>query len=433
MQIGYSWVRIPLPPLLREVQLASSEQTPLGADEERSVMNLRIICIVLACGILSTVVEAQETQTLILKDGRRLTGTVTKTPNGYRLDSRIASMTFRDDEVAAVEDALTTEDEYTQRAKALQDDDADGHYDLAEWAYRQNLREEARRHLQIALKINPNHIKAKALLSQLGDSEQTSQPMPGTQRIDTISTEWLIGEDDIQRIRLEELTPSDRVTVRLQNDVVNRFIDMMQGREDFKQPRAAERFRSLRPIQKTHYMLEKIDPDNRSIKDDIIITSDPRFMVDFRRHVWPMIANNCAAAACHGGAEVRGGLKLFNIPVSNERVDYTNYILLDGFMSKGRKMIDRGNPETSLLLSFALPEGQGQFRHPVKIPPMFPNRRAGGYTRIQAWITSLHTAHPDYRLEYKPPFGMKLQWRSHDLLPPVSSEPTTQGADDLLP
>ncbi|NLW87174.1 MAG: hypothetical protein GXY38_09910 [Planctomycetes bacterium] len=392
-------------------------------------MNLKVFCLVLASLIFTTALEAQEKKTLVLKDGRRVTGIVTKIPGGYQVEGRIAVTTHLDDEVASIEDAaLTPEEEYAQKLEKLDTASADAQYELAEWAYKNNLREHARRHLREALRIDPDHIKAKALLAQV--EAQRPQGQDGTQGTAAdadFRQEWLIDQQDIERVRLEELRPGDKVTVRLQNNVINRFVEMMDGTDEFKKPRAAEQFRGLPPIRQVHYMLDKLDSDNTSIKDDIVVTSDPKFMIDFRQRIWPLVASTCGASACHGGSEVRGGLRLFVSGVSSERIDYTNFVILDGFVSQGRRMIDRANPEMSLLVSYALPEGQGKFRHPVKINPAF-SRTSPSYHMLLSWIKDLRTIHPDYRLQYKPPFGMKIQWRSEGLLPPVSAPATGEGA-----
>ena len=177
------------------------------------------------------------------------------------------------------------------------------------------------------------------------------------------------------------------------------------------------------------YILYKIDPYNTAIKDDIIIKTDPRFMIEFRSRIWPIVAKHCAAAQCHGGDKPKGGLKLFNIPGKNEKVDYTNFLILDMFASGGKRMLDRDHSDLSLLLQYGLPPEQSRFDHPVKITPPFRSRKDPVYRRVLSWINSLSgPLHPNYRTTYKPPFKLKTAAGG---LPPLPPE-TTQPAKDIF-
>ncbi|MCD6303865.1 MAG: hypothetical protein J7M21_02765, partial [Planctomycetes bacterium] len=93
----------------------------------------------------------------------------------------------------------------------------------------------------------------------------------------------------------------------------------------------------------------------------------------------------------------------------NDRVAYTNFLILDSFHKPGGlRMIRRDNPEESLLLQYALPRNIARYRHPEKIRSAFRSRNDPGYRLTLQWIRSLKgPLHPDYRIKYLPPNVMK--------------------------
>ena len=110
-------------------------------------------------------------------------------------------------------------------------------------------------------------------------------------------------------------------------------------------------------------------------------------------------------------------MKLFRTTGRDEKTDYTNFVILDGMTSRdGRyRVIDRQNPDKSLLLQYGLMPELAEARHPEKLrQPIFLNKSSPSYRHVLNWIqTSLRgPKHPNYRLEYSPPLGMKLNFMS---------------------
>jgi len=395
---------------------------------------LKAAAMLLVCAALAV---AQQ-QTLVLRDGRRITGEVTPTEEGYRVKMEFGEMTYPHDEVVEVISTLSPGDEYQRRLTQIDQSDPNALADLGEWAIGKNLSDLARENFEKALEIDPDHQKAQLLLRQVELLEKSipgAEPPAGAEESAEeqaqISADWLIGPDDINRIRLEELAPRDNVRMEFRGDVLERFVQMMRDQAEFREnPRFDRIFYRWPAVQKVMYMLPHIERTNPSMKDDIRVLGDPRTLAEFRRRVWPVISAGCASAGCHGGAEPAGGLKLFNVRRWGENVDYTNFVILDGLEVKGEnpRLLDRANVEDSLLLQYGLPADQAKFRHPTPLlRPMYTSRNAPGYRLIRNWISSLKgPAHPNYRLEYKPPLGMKLQFGTSALpqAPPQAQPPT---------
>ena len=400
---------------------------------------LRKLAFAVLCLTLFAVGLAQ-IRVIKLKSGAEFKGEVEPTPDGKAYEIRMPSggvITISKDQVLSIESVVTGSQEFQGRLAKIDPNNPDERFALAEWATANGLLDEALAQLQEALKLDKDHIRSTLLLKQvqrrIADRQaktglRPSRPSrPSTGPRDTgytpdaidLDLNWLVGRDDIARIRLEELRPTDRVPIKFKNNLLNRFIQMMEGRKDFKQPGFANVFRSYPNVTKAIYILKNIDRNNSTIKDDIIIRRDPQFMADFKNKVWPVVAQNCANTNCHGGDIALGGLKLFKYMLRNERLDYTNFLILDTFeLPGGRKMINRNDPESSLLVQFGLPLEMARYKHPIDIPVIFSNRDAVNFKRVVDWISSLRRPlHPNYRIKWRPPFGMNLNLSGRTMLP----------------
>ncbi len=394
-----------------------------------------------------------------LKTGQTLEGEVTpiKDKTGYQIKTKLgAVVVIPADQVESIEDLVRPEDEFDKRLGRIDPKSPEARYTLAEWAMKNGLLTRARRQLLEALKLKADYIEAALLLRQVEARIRaaTTKPArpgerpwtPGTEAPGgpTLRSEWLLTNDDIHNIRLEELRATDRVTIRFRNDLLDRFIAMMEGRKEFKQAGYADRFRALSPVGKAVYILDNIGYEQTGIKDDIIVRTDPSFMVKFRSAVFPAVGRYCAAPHCHGGSKPVGGLKLFGVRVRSANVDYTNCVILDTYTQRGWRMVNRNDADLSLLLQFALPAEQAEKRHPkvdrdgkaIRVNPMFTSRKSPLYKRMVQWIESLKgPLHPDYRLKWRPPLGMKLDLTGRPSLPspPEESQPEDQRTDEPAP
>jgi len=378
------------------------------------------IAVVLALGCLFFALGAfAKPQVVVTRDGREIVGEVTRLGDAYQIQMKttagLATVSVPADQVVSVKDYVDPKSEYEERLAKIDPNSARDHLDLGRWAYDKELYEIARKECEAALKINKDLETASLVLrlveAKLRQPPPTGTTKPGTTGESGIQPEWLLSDDDISHIRLEELKRSDVVQVQFRNRLLDRFLEGMKGKGAFADdPQAKDKFMALSPMRKMLFILENTDRDDSATKDDIVIKSDPRFMVTFRDRVWPIVSRSCGSLNCHGGAKGEGGFKVFNISGKNEKVDYTNYVLIDGFVDKdGRRMLSRDDPESSLLLQYSLPANLAQVRHSTKIDPVFNSRDAVGYKAIYDWIDSLaKPRHPNYRLHYKPPFGLKL-------------------------
>jgi len=396
--------------------------------------------IVLVLCLLVTTAGIAQTKLVKLRDGRKLEGEVTRVDGEYVIQTRFGTVRIAARDVVSITESVTPQDEYKQRLAKIDPQSASDHYELGKWALDKGMLKTARDELKKAVALQPDFERASLLLRQVearilesaGPETPETQETPATDVTAAggtgINPKMLLSQEDIYRIRVEELRRRDFVRVEFTNDVLKRFIERMSGREEFRQPRAKERFMALSPVAKVAYILENTTRGDSSIRDDILIKTDPRALAEFRRRVWPIVANSCGAPQCHGGDKTNGGFRLINTRARNESIDYTNFLLIDGVVAKGRRMIERDRVSRSLLLEFALPAEQARYKHPVKLQPApFTSRNDVRYVRVLEWLGTLDgPQHPNYRLRWKPPFGLKLDFTGKVELPPpapVSTQP----------
>jgi len=312
------------------------------------------------------------------------------------------------------EDPAKLREEYFKRRAAIRANDVKGYLRLGKWAYEKKLLREAKIVLTKALKLNPQLVEAATLLNKI-DTAITA----GDVSTAGVQDKYLLSVADIYKVRLEEFNQKgDFVRVKYRNRVLQRFVAAMSGRDEFKDNmRFGEKFMGYTPIEKLKYILNPerdIAPETLNVlKKDILIETDPVFMKTFRSKIWPVVRQNCATMACHGAPEGVGKVKLFNVPARDGKIAYTNFIILAGTSGKNNgRTLDRDTPHESLLLEYLLPKSQAKRPHPATkkaIRNLFKNREQPAYKFIHDWISSLSTpGYPDYHLEYKPPFGMKL-------------------------
>ncbi len=396
-----------------------------------------VVCLLLAGMSIAA------TKTVKLKGGGEITGEVVKTEDGYEIKTASGIVvTKKFDEVESVEDVASSESEYEKRLSKIDKDDPEERFKLASWAFDRRMYKVALKEAGETLKLKKDHEGATLLQSLAkdrlkedadnGDGEDDDPNATSTNKALAAVEKLLIPEEDIYRVRLRELRTGyddnrleirENVRIQMKNDVVERFIDAYQNQGIFRESRNADRrFRRLSNRRKTEYMLQVLPEDSRLL-DDIYIMNDPRFMDDFKRLVMPLVRNMAPQAFVKNS---KSELKLINVNSRNPRVPYTNFVLLAGFVDNGKRMIDRTDPEMSLLLQWGLPAKVAKIKNPDEgVAPVFRSTSDPKYRRVFKWIESLRAPEPDYNLKWDVPEGYKVVLGSAALPPPKSG-----GSDD---
>ncbi|MEK6643247.1 MAG: hypothetical protein AABZ08_05005 [Planctomycetota bacterium] len=206
-------------------------------------------------------------------------------------------------------------------------------------------------------------------------------------------------EREIQRIRFLELrgmrqgleSKPESITVKLDPKLVEEFLTLMEGKPNYTGNQARGEFRKLTSAQKIHLIAAERGPE---FADRIHITSDPEVFVEFRRKIMPLVLRGCATTGCHGPTDTEASkFHLYKDPKKTPDTTYANFIILNDLAVGGVPIINRSQPENSLLLSYMIPtkDVKPDMRHPgmTEIKPLFQTRTTTNYKRIEKWIASL--------------------------------------------
>lgn len=102
-----------------------------------------------------------------LETGREIHGELLKQDDRYyTLRTTIGVVTLPRDAVRDIEPHITPWDEYAERAAKVEQS-ARAHFELSEWCQMRGLQQEARRHLDDALKLDPDYSPARVALGHL--------------------------------------------------------------------------------------------------------------------------------------------------------------------------------------------------------------------------------------------------------------------------
>lgn len=99
------------------------------------------------------------------------------------------------------------------------------------------------------------------------------------------------------------------------------------------------------------------------------------------------------------------GLKLLPRGRESDRIEMTNYFLLTQGEVDGKLLIDRNNPEESLLVQWGLPRADAKFPAPEDLKgwrPYFKDARDPRYKELVDWVSSLVRANQgsNYGIEF---------------------------------
>ncbi len=144
----------------------------------------------------------------------------------------------------------------------------------------------------------------------------------------------------------------------------------------------------------------------RELYPKIKVQTEPYAMNLFRRRVhdtW--LINNCATSRCHGGIHA-GEFFLHKRGHKNERVRYTNFLILERLeIDPQWPLINYAQPMDSLIIQYGLPRAEARKAHPdVKgWKPVFSRSSKRMLDDAGKWIRSMLQPRPDYPIEYEPP------------------------------
>lgn len=310
----------------------------------------------------------------------------------------------------------TPQDRYTSLRALIPDDDVDRLLALTAWLQRQGMYEQALKEVNHVLRIDPTNSEAlrqKRVLEPLievrsrkSDNAEDPVEMPNA----PIATRPgpgefpLLSREQVNLIKLYEVDLKAPPRILVKRETIDKLLVRHADNPLIPSTREGrDAFRKLAPAQILDTMFRV---QARDLYPEVEVLDNPRSMEFFRDRMhatW--IVNVMATTRCHGGSE-SGRLKLYNRRPAAEESFYTNFLILDRFVTQdGQRLINYEQPERSLLLQYGLNRSDATSPHPIVEgwQPAFLTRDSRRFKQAAEWIRMLYRPRPEYPVDYSPP------------------------------
>ena len=317
----------------------------------------------------------------------------------------------------------TFEERYTRLKSNLKPNMHEEHLSLCQWLMEQRRYELARDELQALLEHSDMpraHRLLKIVNAQIAllekpepssapnarDGSKSADPQDdaGPVHGDDLLPDEIISSEDVNIIRVYEIAFGQPPKVKIKPDTIRTLIETYATSPliPASQTGRTAMFRAD-PIDLVRLIFEL---RARELYPQINVLSEPQTLNMFRLRVhdtWLM--NNCATSRCHGGVRA-GRLFLHRRHYKDERVRYTNLLILERLDLDSRwPLINYDQPNMSLIIQHGLPRTEARLPHPdVKgWRPVLGRGRQRLREAAVRWIQSMMQPRPEYPVDYEPP------------------------------
>ncbi len=373
----------------------------------------------LAC-LASTLVAAEQA-TVTTKDGRKLTGQLLQqTPETITLEISGIRTPIEMDTVESVQIGATVDEIYQQRKADLDPTDFDAGYGLAYFLFENKMYSAAKTELAELAKRFPDNdqiARLETVIDQrvklLADPGGTVPVRPaarptqpaGDQAEQPAPEDQLLTTEQVNLIRLWEL-PADLLgtqpRITIPKDAIREFLDVYRDHDRVPKGRTAQRdFLALKGYEQLDLLFQL---RAREFYQDVIVRDDPPALAPFRRIINPTYVARFFRR--HFGTGQVPDFYLIGRNPNGVAEAYTNFYILSETNINGAPMINRAEPEKSLLLQWGLPRDAASFPAP-DVPGWRPFFAAGlddpRFLEYVRWIQRLFNPKPNYGISFTLP------------------------------
>ncbi len=390
--------------------------------------------------VLTGVAAAQAREAVVTTiDGGRFAGKVlVDNESGITLVYSGIKVPIPRNQIKYVKYLETIEQQYAQRRAAIEDENVDKRYLLAYWLFENKAYKLAKQELDSLKTAFPNDPRIDRLGSIVSARikllQKPPQPTNGDQKTSpslatsssvgpTTSSRPMLTAEQINLIKVYEIDLSKKPTVVVPRQVIEEVLTDYANHPAVptdKRQRAA-----LRKAPGYEQLELLFDLKARSLYSKTRVIGDPTTMREFRTKIHQRyVLSYCGTVACHGRADT-DGFALARLRPNSEATVYTNFYTLHSTTINGQEVIDRQEPNRSLLLQYGMAPANTQTPHPEVAGwrPRFHNAQDQLYSLIGTWINSLWTPTPDYGIEPNPQPDQDPQ----DETPPPDSHTPNEG------
>ncbi len=366
---------------------------------------------------------------VVLADGQRLEGVLVSRTQ-QEVVVRISGVEARL-QAGTVERVIlldSPEQRYRQMRSMIGNEDVPRLIMLADWLQRRRMYTEALREIEHVLSVNPTEgeaLRMHKVLQELVRLQKANEGRGAVVPAEDQGDQWkreiprrpktaefpLLREDQINLMKVYEVDTKAAPRLVIARPVIDRLLNeyadsplipsTREGREAFYRKRPAEVLEVMFSVRA------------RNLYEHVQVLDQPRSMRLFRDNVhaaW--LINTCATTRCHGGSG-SGRLRLTNHRPNSDEALYTNFLILERFVTKdGKRLINYAEPEKSVLLQMGLPRDDALYPHPLVEGwrPAFRSREARRFRDGVEWIRSMYRPRPEYPILYTPPGEAESDW-----------------------
>jgi len=347
---------------------------------------------------------------LELKDGRKLKGElVSETDKAVTLKIAGITTTVVREDIAKVAYIKTAAEQFKEMRAAAKDEDLDGRYNAAYFAFQNGELQLAKAELADLKKRWPEVNRVK-LLSDLVDQnikgrDQTSgahapPPKPDVKPVVKVDGKAdpkpagplptnVLTAADVNLIRVYEIDPAgEPARVSVPREVQDTFFKDYGDKAGLTTRADQERFRTLKGWQQLDAIFKA---RARELYPKVKVEEDPAPLAAFRKEIHrSYVLQYCGSVACHGGPEA-GKYFVFRDDPNMDATVYTNFFVARKFETSRGYMIDVAQPEKSLLVQFGLPRSVATYAHPDvgDWSPNFRSERDPRFENMVQWVGTL--------------------------------------------
>jgi len=376
--------------------------------------------VAVALFLCATGVWAREAK-VTTTDGRTLTGEVLSDDDrGITLIISGIKTPLARDAIRDVRYLLSVKEQFDQQRADLADDDVDGRYKLAYWLYDRKAYSLAIEELDGLAKAFPNDTRVSTLSSvvaariKLQHERETARsgPKPGHRGLPVDKSRSpqpestgpaVLTPDQIALIKVYEIDLDAKPKVIVPREVVDRILSDYADRDPV--PRGKRQQAKFRNSPGYQQLAMIFDLRARELYDQVRIKSDPRSLRKFRTDIHRRyVLNYCGTVSCHGG-DGAGDFRVVRHRPNDDSTVYTNFFILNATGVANHVMIDRQEPDRSLLLQYGLPPKTARMPHPDTRGwrPHLSSEDGRRFRAIEQWIGTLWRPKPDYGIDYELP------------------------------
>jgi hypothetical protein len=311
----------------------------------------------------------------------------------------------------------TFEERYAQYKAALKPNQLDLHLELCRWLLAERRYTLARRELEALLaEAEDRPAPTAATLEIVAEARHLlkiveaqiallkpatpSVPLPGEPDETPLDEKALISHEDVNLIRVYEIDFDHPPKVAVDPDTVRLLIERYGTSELIPtEPRERAQLHRADPLDIVRLMFEL---RSRDLYPHVEVLTEPRALNLFRQRVhnaW--LVKNCATSRCHGNPEP-GGFFLHRRRYKDERVRYTNLLLLERLeVDPVWPLVNYEEPVMSLVIQHGLPRHLARLPHPdvEGWRPVFVDLDSRLLQESVSWIDAMMRPRPIYPVE----------------------------------